>query len=202
MDEIKKIIVIGASAGGFGAITRLMAAMPNNLPAAIFVVMHLSKTSSAEIIQQQLAKFTGYRCRIPADKEKIVAGSLYIAPADFHMVVRPTHIRLLKGRPGIRWRPSIDVLFSSAARCFQSRVIGIILTGMLNDGTSGMSAIKGRGGICIVQEPKEAEFAGMPENVLNHVDVDYRVPLSDISYILADLFSQLKNIHVPHTGSI
>jgi two-component system chemotaxis response regulator CheB len=198
MAKAEKIIVIGASAGGFTAVMKLVSAIPADLPSAVFVVIHLSNNSSAEIIREHLAKNTGYTCIIPADDEFISAGTLYIAPPQQHMIISDEHVKLIHGPHENRWRPSIDVLFRSAAANYDSRVIGIILSGMLYDGTSGMQAIKRSGGVCIVQEPEEAEYPEMPESVLNNVDVDYRVPLSDMRYILDDLLSQPpKSVPIP-----
>ncbi|MFD2147381.1 chemotaxis protein CheB [Mucilaginibacter antarcticus] len=166
MSNLKHIIVVGASAGGFQAITNLLSVLPDKLPTAVFVVMHLGKGSSSKFISEHFDKFTSYECRIPEDHEKIAAGTVYIAPPDFHMLVTRTEIRLIKGAKQNRFRPAIDVLFRSATAAFDSSVIGIVLSGMMDDGTSGMSAIKRAGGICIVQDPQEAAHPDMPENVL------------------------------------
>jgi len=99
-------------------------------------------------------------------------------------------MRIMQGLHENRWRPSIDVLFRSAAAAYDSHTIGIILSGLLDDGTSGMSAIKRSGGICIVQEPHDAEFNDMPNNVLNNVDVDHSIPVSEMGYVLDDIFSK------------
>lgn len=190
MTELKHIVVIGASAGGFNTITKLLGALPANMPAAIFIVMHLSRASSTEVIINHFEKHTPYPCRIPHINEPIKAGTIYLAPADFHMLIKPGIVSLTKGPHENRWRPSIDVLFRSAAAAYNSRAIGVVLSGMLDDGTSGMSAIKRCGGTCIVQEPLEADYQDMPQNVINHVEVDYRVPVTDIGYILDDIFSK------------
>ncbi|MFA6083094.1 chemotaxis protein CheB [Mucilaginibacter sp.] len=190
MDGIKNVIVIGASAGGFKAIIQLAAKIPVNIPAAIFVVMHLGKQSMPQVIVQHLQKSAKFICSIPVNGEAIQSGHLYVAPRDSHMLLTKGVIHITKGPHENRWRPSIDVLFRSAAAAYDSRVIGIVLSGMMDDGTSGMSAIKRSGGVCIVQEPLEAEFPDMPRNVLNKVDVDYQVSINDISYILDDLFAK------------
>ncbi|WP_407431358.1 chemotaxis protein CheB [Arcticibacter sp.] len=190
MNDIKHIIVIGASAGGFKAITELVSKIPADLPAAIMVVLHLSKVSMVEVMQHHMQKHTSFRCSIAADGDAIREGNLYLAPTDRHMIVKAGVIRITRGPHENRWRPSIDVLFRSTAVAYSSSTIGIVLTGMLDDGTSGMSAIKRSGGICIVQEPGEAEFPDMPSNVLLNVDVDYRVHISDIGYVLQDIFSK------------
>jgi two-component system chemotaxis response regulator CheB len=190
MDNIKHIIVVGASAGGFTAVTDLLSKLPDNLPMAMFVVMHLGKSSSPAIIRQHFEKFTNYTCRIPEDNEKIELGNIYIGPPDVHLFVKKDRIRLIHGAHENRYRPSIDVLFRSAAAAFDSHVIGIILSGMLDDGTSGMSAISRCGGICIVQEPGDAAYTDMPESVLSNVEVEHRVPVADMGYILDDIFSK------------
>ena len=190
MNEIKHVIVIGASAGGLKAISEVVSGLPPNLPTAIFVVMQLSKSSLVNVIKNHLQKHTSYNCLIPTDGEPISAGNIYIAPPNQHLLVTPEKIRLTNGPHENRWRPSIDVLFRSAAANHNSKVIGIILTGMLDDGTSGMAAIKRSGGICIVQEPVEAAYPDMPINVINTVDVDYRVSVADMGYIIDDIFSK------------
>lgn len=190
MDEPKRIVVIGASAGGLKAVTELVDNFPGKEEAAVFLVLHVAKHSMGEVIAKHIQKHTSFNCEIARDNEKIRAGNFYIAAPDHHMILKKDRIIVNNGPRENRWRPSIDVLFRSAAVAFNSKVIGIILSGLLDDGTSGMAAIKKSGGICIVQEPMEAEFADMPVNVLNNVDVDYRVPLSDMGYVLQDLFSK------------
>lgn len=190
MDNFEYIIVIGASAGGFQAVTGLVSRLPEQPRPPVFVVMHLSKSSSTDVISKHLEKSSGYNCRVPQDGEPITGGTIYLAPADYHMLLKKDNVRLIKGPHENRYRPSIDVLFRSAAAAFDSRVIGIILSGMLDDGTSGMSAIKRSGGTCIVQEPAEAAYSGMPSSVLNKVEVDYQVPVADMGYILQDIFAR------------
>ncbi|RYY28045.1 MAG: chemotaxis protein CheB [Sphingobacteriaceae bacterium] len=189
-NEIKYIIVIGASAGGFTAITELVSRLPPKLPTAIFIVLHLAQTSSAEVICRHLAKSTTYECRVAKNDEPILAGKIYIAPPDYHLLLTKHHLRLRKGAHENRYRPAIDVLFRSAAAHFDSRVIGIILSGLLDDGTSGMSAIKRSGGTCIVQEPQEADYADMPMSVLSSVEVDYRVAVAEMGYVIDELFNR------------
>lgn len=190
MSYLKRIIVIGASAGGFKAVSDLLSVTPAGLNTAVLVVIHLSQASQAQIIQHYFEKSTSYKCVIPANDEAVVAGHMYFAPPDYHMLVKEDKIKLIKGPHENRWRPSVDVLFRSAAAQYNSKVIGIILSGMLDDGTSGMFAIKRCGGLCIVQEPADAEYPDMPMNVLNNMEVDYRVPVKEMGYILDDAFSK------------
>jgi two-component system chemotaxis response regulator CheB len=189
-NEPGSIVVAGASAGGLNALTELVSRLPETLPAAVFIVMHMSKYSLVDVIRYHLEKHGRHPCRVPGNREQIIAGNIYIAPPDWHMLLKKDTIRLIKGPHENRYRPSIDVLFRSAAASYDSRVVGIILSGMLDDGTSGMSAIKRSGGICIIQEPTDAAFPDMPNNVLKNVEVDYRVPVADMGYILEDIFAR------------
>jgi two-component system chemotaxis response regulator CheB len=201
--EIKNIVVIGASAGGIKAVNELVSNLPAGLKVAIFVVIHMSKQSQAEVIVQQLQKLTRYTCKVAENDETIKAGYLYLAPADNHMLVKPNKVLLVHGPHENRWRPSIDVLFRSAAAAYGSHVTGIVLSGLLDDGTSGMSAIKRSGGICIVQEPSEAEYDDMPLNVINNVRVDHRVLVQDMGYIIADALSKpAAQVNIPEDVKI
>jgi len=190
MKEPLHIVVVGASAGGLKAISALLAAIADLSDMAVFVVLHVAKNSSGAIITDLLQKATTLNCHLAESGQAIAAGNVYISPPNFHMIIKRGIIRLIKGPSENRWRPSIDVLFRSAAVAYNSNVTGIVLSGLLDDGTAGMVAIKRCGGTCIVQEPHEAEYEDMPSNVLQKVDVDYRVPVADIGYILDDLFSK------------
>lgn len=193
MKGLKNIIVIGASAGGFKAISELLGKLPADLPVAIFVVIHLSKNSLARNIQRHLQRYTSYTCTVPHDNEEIKTGHLYIAPPQTHLFIRKGQIRLTDGPHENRWRPSVDVLFRSAAAAYGSLVIGIILTGMMDDGTSGMLAIKRSGGICIVQDPEDADFDDMPVSVLANVEVDYRLAAADMGEVIAGAIGDTKS---------
>jgi two-component system chemotaxis response regulator CheB len=198
--HLRSVIVVGASAGGLKAVTQLVSTIPQNLDAAIFVVLHVSRSSFGPTLVRHIQNSTSYKCLLAADGLEIEKGHLYVALPDHQLLIKPGTMRVTKGAHENRWRPSIDVLFRSAAANFNSRAIGIILTGMLDDGTSGMGAIKSSGGVCIVQEPEEAEFGDMPQNVLNNVEVDYRLPIADMGNVLQDLFSkpQKPEAVVPH----
>ncbi|UKT65278.1 chemotaxis protein CheB [Pedobacter mucosus] len=191
-NEIKKIITIGASAGGFGAVSKVLTHLPENFPAAIFIVIHIGKDASNQIILNTIQKSTRLKCEIAFDGCEIENSVVYIAPADHHLMVDKGTILVKNGATENNWRPSIDVLFRSAAANYDSCVIGIVLSGLLYDGTSGMNAIKRSGGVCIVQDPNEAQFADMPQNVLSNVSVDHQVSAEEIGYILIDLLAEKK----------
>jgi two-component system chemotaxis response regulator CheB len=180
MYAYRNIIVIGASAGGIPAISKVLAGLPKGLDAAVLVVLHLSRNSNGKIIVRGFQKCTSLICSVANDGEVIKKGHLYLALPDHQLMVAGDKIRVTNGPHENRYRPSIDVLFRSCAVHYGHRVIGIILTGLLEDGTSGMSAIKRSGGICIVQDPSEAQYGDMPQSVLNQIEVDYKAGLSEI----------------------
>lgn len=177
---MRNIIVIGASAGGIAAIKKLLTELDTNLDASIFIVQHLSRDSNALALAEIFQKQTAFLCNVAVDGMPINSGNLYLAPADKHLMLENDRVIVTSGAKENKYRPSIDVLFRSAAVNYGNRVIGIILTGMLEDGTSGMSAIKRCGGICIVQNPNSSEFFSMPQSVINNVAIDYTAELSEI----------------------
>lgn len=168
----RDIIVIGASAGGISAVERLIRTLPKNLPAAIFVVIHISPDGPSLLPQilQRSAKLKIVQ-KIN-DGEPIKKEHVYIAPPDQHLVMEKGRLRLVCGPMENRHRPAIDPLFRSAAQTYGGRVIGVILTGTLDDGASGLLAIKGCGGTVLVQDPKDAEYPDMPRNALKQVQAD------------------------------
>jgi two-component system chemotaxis response regulator CheB len=178
------VVVIGASAGGLNAVSELVSRLPSKINAAIFVVLHLSKTALSDILFARIKKNTSLICGIAVDNEPINRGHIYIAGPDAHLLVKDDKILIGHGPPENRFRPSIDVLFRSAAAYYRERTIGIILTGFLNDGASGMLAIKQSGGHCILQDPNEAEYPDMPLSVLETIEVDHCVPLKEMGKII------------------
>ncbi len=183
----KFIIVIGASAGGTSASGELISQIKPDNNTAIFIVLHLAGKGISELLQHRLQKFTSFKCKIAESEEAIQSNTLYIAPANHHMLVKEGHVLIGQGPAENRWRPSIDVLFRSAAASYGSYTIGIIITGMLNDGAAGMSAIKRSGGTCIVQDPNEAEFPDMPLAVLDTIEVDHSVRLSEMGQVISEI---------------
>lgn len=179
------IIAIGASAGGVEALTLLTQLLPK-LDASIFVVVHTGPAGPG-----MLAKLLSQRGKWPAEVAEndapIEPGRVYVAPPDRHLVLESDRMRLLRGPLENRHRPAVDALFRTAAAAFGSRVIGVVLTGYLDDGTAGANAIKRRGGIVIAQHPEDAMVPGMPESVIANTQVDYIVPLQDMPALLTRL---------------
>ena len=180
------IIVVGASAGGIEALRTLVSNLPSDFPASIFVVLHTGSDSPG-LLDQILQQVTSIRVRNPIDKEQIQPNRIYVAPPDYHLLIEPGTICLSRGPKENRFRPAIDPLFRSAAQIYGPKVIGVILTGGLDDGTAGLWAIKKLGGTAIVQDPEEALFPSMPANALKHVTVDHCVPLAEIAPLLIRL---------------
>jgi two-component system chemotaxis response regulator CheB len=180
----RNIIVIGASAGGVEALIQLSKHLPKHLDATIFVVMHIGTVSALPHILSR----SGDIPAVAAENNKPYhRGCIYCAPAQHHLVIKNQHMVLTRGPRENGHRPSVDVLFRSAAREHRSRVIGVVLSGGRDDGTAGLFAIKARGGVAIVQDPKEAISPNMPENALKMVDCDYCLPLRQIAEVLVDL---------------
>jgi two-component system chemotaxis response regulator CheB len=186
---VKNIVVIGASAGGISAVSKLARTLNENLDAAIFVVIHISFNSKPEVVCNYIQQQTPLKCKIAVNGEAIQNQTIYFCPEDYQMMVVKNKIVILKSAMVNNFRPSIDVLFRSAAASYHSSVAGVILTGIVDDGVSGMASIKKCGGICIVEEPSEAEFPGLPLLVLEHVEVDYTALIEEIAYILIDHYS-------------
>lgn len=180
------IIVIGTSAGGLKALGALLSAMPANLEATLFIVQHLA-ANKPSILPQILADVGSLPVSHPADGEAIHTGRIYVAPPDYHLLVNQGSMRVVRGPQENRFRPAIDALFRSAARAYGARVVGVVLTGYLDDGTVGLQAIKHCGGVAIVQDPNEAEYPSMTKSALRHVKVDYCLPLAEISDLLVRL---------------
>ncbi len=156
---------MGASAGGIAALSEVLREMPADISAAFLVTLHLSARSES-ILPRILGRASGLRADQGADGEKIEAGRILVAPPNRHMVLNDGHVHLTLGPRENRQRPSIDPMFRSAAESYGKNVVGIVLSGMLDDGAAGLAVIKQRGGLCIVQEPTEALYPDMPQSAL------------------------------------
>lgn len=185
----RDVIVIGASAGGIEALKTLFAMLPATFPAAIFVVVHLSAESPGllPVIFEHVSQLPVVQA---VDQEPIRAGRVYVAPPDQHLLLEPGWMRLTHGPKENRFRPAIDPLFRSAAYAFGPQVIGIVLSGMLDDGTAGLWAVKDRGGLAVVQEPSDALYPSMPQSAARSVAVDYRLRINEMAAMLAQLVGE------------
>lgn len=182
---LSHLVVIGASAGGVRALLALAKALPRAFAAPICVVQHVG--SNASMLPQLLRHKRPNHAVHAEDGQRLATGTLHIAPPDHHMLVDGNVLRLTHGPKENHARPAIDPLFRSAALAWGSRVIGVILTGQMDDGAAGLRAIKDRGGIAIVQDPATAVEPSMPASALASVDADYCVPLEEIGPLLQRL---------------
>ena len=182
----KDIVVMGASAGGMEALQKLVARLPADFPGALFVVWHMSPTVKS-VLPEILGRATPLPVAAAADGDPIEPGRIYVAPNDHHMLLERGYVRIARGPKENRFRPALDPLFRSAAYVYGTRVIGVVLSGALDDGTSGLWTIKLRGGTAIVQEPAEAGVRGMPLSALNNVDIDHKETAAGIGELLGRL---------------
>jgi two-component system chemotaxis response regulator CheB len=192
----RDIIVIGASAGGVEALQRLCASLPADLPASIFVTQHLSP-SARSVLPQLLDRVGPLPARSPADGDPVETGTIYVAAPDHHMLLREGKILMRRGPNENRTRPAVNALFRSAALAYGGRVIGVVLTGLLDDGTDGLIAITAAGGLSVVQDPDDAAWPSMPRNALKRDHVSHVVPLSGLGDLLTSLVAEEAGPSIP-----
>ncbi|HEY8560015.1 MAG TPA: chemotaxis protein CheB [Pyrinomonadaceae bacterium] len=185
----RDIIVIGGSVGSLSVLKDITSKLPSGFPAAVFIVWHMAPNSPGllpEILTRQGA--------LPAvhaqDFEKFEPGRIYVAPPDRHLLIEDSRVRISKGPRENRFRPAIDPLFRSAAQAYGERVVGVILSGGLDDGTAGLWTIKEFGGTAIIQDPSDAENSSMPLSARRKVRVDHIVPGKDIANLLIRLCNE------------
>ncbi|MBC7919508.1 MAG: chemotaxis protein CheB [Ferruginibacter sp.] len=186
----KFIVVIGASAGGLNALTELVYHLEKGQDVAYCIVLHLSRKGIGDFVVHRLKQFTSLSCSLAADGAPLERDHIYVARPNQHLLIKDDKFLLGAGPEENRFRPSIDVLFRSAAVAYSSRAIGIILSGLMDDGTSGMWAIKRSGGTCLVQDPNQAEYPDMPVSVLNHMEVDHVAALAGLGPLIATIIGQ------------
>ncbi len=182
-----RIFVIGASHGGLQALCTLVAALPKDFPAPLFIVQHTTPEG-----RSHLPEILAAAGPLPASHaragESIRCGHIYVAPPDFHMLIRPRYVWLSRGPRENHTRPAVDPLFRSAALAYGAAVVGVVLTGHLDDGTAGALSIKARGGALLVQDPAEATAPSMPTSALRHVpEVDHCGTVQQIAALLVTL---------------
>jgi two-component system chemotaxis response regulator CheB len=180
------VIVVGTSLGGLSALNVLLGGLPSNLRLPpVVIVQHRTKASD-EVLVSLLSKRTSLHVSEPTDKEPLVSGHVYIAPADYHLLVEPGNLALSTEGPVNHARPSIDVLFESAAMAYGKAVLGVVLTGSNHDGAWGAARIKRRGGVVLVQDLASAESPAMPAAALAATNVDQILPLSELPRAICD----------------
>lgn len=182
-----ELIAIGASAGGVAALLSLLGPLPAHFPLPIVATLHLLPRHDS-----QLGSVLGSRLAMPVreaqDKEPVQPGTVYVASANYHLLIERDHSFSFSSDPPVSYaRPSIDVLMASAADAYGPALAGVLLTGANMDGAEGMAAIKSRGGLTIVQQPQDADVATMPEAAIARCVPDHILPLKDIRLMLLRL---------------
>lgn len=180
----RDIIVMGASAGGVEAYLEILWGLPSDLAASVFIVQHVGSRS---VLADVLRWCAALQLVTAADGEGVRHGRVYVAPVGRHLLLERGRVRLSRAGRENNQRSSVDALFRSAAKAYRSRVIAVVLSGMLDDGAAGACAVKERGGLVIVQDPRTALYSPMPENALRAVQADYCVPLAEIAGLLVKL---------------
>jgi two-component system chemotaxis response regulator CheB len=179
----RDIVVVGASSGGVDAINRFVAGLSPDLDAAVLIVLHMAPTFP-RVMAQRLAEIGALPAAEAVDGEVIRPNRIYLCVPDRHLLIAGANVPLSRGPKESHARPSVDALFRSAAYSCGPRVIGVVLTGQLDDGTAGLWAIKDRGGLAMVQDPAEAAYRSMPESAMRHNAVDYTLKVADMGAVL------------------
>ncbi len=181
------VVACGSSAGGLKALMELLGPLPSDFPAAVTVVQHLDPRHRS-LMADILSKRTALRVKEAEAGERLEAGTVYIAPPNRHLLVNPDGRLELADSELVHFlRPSADLLFESVAATFRDRTIGVVLSGTGKDASMGVTAIKNMGGTVIVQDPKTAEFPGMPDAAIATGNVDFVLPLNEIADALITL---------------
>src|SRR5436190_4103056 len=182
----RNIVVVGTSSGGVEALRTVVASLPADFQGSMFLVMHIG-SGSLGLLPSILARVSAVPVISPSDGESVQPGRVYVASPDRHLLLEPGQVCLSKGPKENWFRPAIDPLFRSAALAYGPRVVGVVLTGELDDGSAGLWTIKQVGGVAVVQDPLDALFPSMPRNAIHYTSVDYKVPLVEIGPLLGHL---------------
>lgn len=199
MRRTRDIVVIGGSAGAVEGLVRLMPNLPAALPARLFVTVHVPATTSA--LPAILARVGHLAARHPSDHEPTEPSVVYVAPPDHHLLVQPGHVRVVRGPRENGHRPAVDTLFRSAASSYGARVVSVVLSGNLHDGSAGAAAVRDAGGLVIVQDPAECSYPGMPRAALTSVPQATVLPLQRIAdHLIAVVETPLTDVPLPTDG--
>ncbi|HKF22827.1 MAG TPA: chemotaxis protein CheB [Candidatus Angelobacter sp.] len=177
---------MGGSAGAVERMQQLVRCFPRDLPAAVFIVLHVSAEDPG-LLPAILSRAGPLPAKHPRDREAIRSGQIYVAPSDRHLTIEDGVVRVMRGPRENRHRPAIDPLFRTAARVGGARVIGVVLSGRLDDGTAGLHAIRRRGGVALVQDPADAASPQMPESALKYGGADFVLPASALGPKIVEL---------------
>ena len=192
----RSIVVIGGSSGALEGLRVILAGLPPDLDASIFVTIHTSANTPG-FLDRILARSSSLRAEYAVDGEPIVPGRVYLAPPDRHLIIKPDHMRVTNGPRENNFRPAVDPLFRTAAAVYGQRVIGVILSGAKDDGAVGLAFIKKKGGVALVQDPAEALSPSMPEAAITNTSVDHVVSVRDMPAVLSGLISRQERQQPP-----
>jgi two-component system, chemotaxis family, protein-glutamate methylesterase/glutaminase len=195
-----EIVVVGTSIGGLNALQTLLSGLPDGFPVPVVIAQHRGKTSEIGLCDF-LARSSRIPISEPEDKEDIFPGRAYLAPRDYHLLIENGSFALSTEPPVSFARPSIDILFESAANEYGERTIGVVLTGANHDGARGLAAIKLRGGVTLVEDPASAACREMPDAAIAATQVDRILPLHDIASCLGHLSNIIGGPPMPGAGS-
>jgi two-component system, chemotaxis family, protein-glutamate methylesterase/glutaminase len=182
----RDIVVIGASAGGVQALDQVVERLPPELPASVFVVLHLA-AGGRSVLPSILERMGPLPATVPSEQQLPERGHIYVAPPDRHLLLVGQEVRLTGGPRENGHRPAIDPLFRSAARTYGPRVIAVVLSGTLDDGAAGSRMVRDRGGVVIVQHPEDALYGDMPQNTLDMAGADAVVPGVEVAGKICEL---------------
>jgi two-component system, chemotaxis family, protein-glutamate methylesterase/glutaminase len=192
----RDIVVVGASAGGVEALQKVVAEVPADLRAAVFVVLHVNAegTSALPAILRRAGPLPAHHA---INGESISYGRIYVAPPDYHMLLRDGVVRVVHGPRENQSRPAVDPLFRSAAIAYGERVIGVVLSGARDDGAAGLQSVKSRGGLAIIQDADDALVPGMPRSALEYVSADHICPAAKVGALIGALTAEQVTDRVP-----
>jgi len=185
----RRVIVIGASAGGIEALVRLFRGVPSDIPASVLIALHVAPTAKS-LLAQIIDHAASLQVSEAVHGEPLLPSRAYVAPPDRHLLVRDGAMCLSHGPRENHQRPAIDALFRSAARAYGPATVGVVLSGTLDDGTAGLVTIAEAGGVTVVQSPDDAQFTGMPCAAIRGARVDHVVPASEMGALLDSIVRQ------------
>lgn len=197
----RDIVVIGASAGGVEALSALARQLPADLGAALFVVLHVAPEHKS-VLPRILSSAGPLPAKHARNGEAILPNRIYVAPPDHHLLIHENHVRVVRGPRENGHRPAIDPLFRTAAYAFGPRVIGIVLSGALDDGTAGLVSIKSQGGLAVVQDPNDALVDTMPRSALENADIDHVASAANMGKLLVELIREGVPEGLPERGGV
>jgi two-component system chemotaxis response regulator CheB len=181
----RRVVLLGASAGGVEALSTVVSGLPPDLAAAVLVVLHVPAFGTS-VLPHILDRCGPLPARHASDGEPLLNGCIYVAPPDRHLMTEEGRVRVTSAPKENGVRPSVDTLFRTAARTHGPNVVACVLSGTLDDGTAGLMAVKARGGVTIAQDPADAAFPSMPESAVRFVRPGHVAPARDIAGLIAD----------------